>query len=185
MTSATPQDPTTLTGPIAPSFSISQNGLQDIFQYSTSSFGQISITSRLSLPQASHLCYIQTHTSVPAATWSSFQTSKSTHAEFNSALVYMNHSCKPTVEIEVHEPDVHGNYPNGTAGEVRVVSGRDLQVGDDMTWFYPCTEWESPRPFACLCGAADGSENGSKTCIGTQKGSKFLGQEVLIFLRPT
>lgn len=59
-------------------------------------------------------------------------------------------SCSPTAEIEVHEPDAQGNYPGGSSGEVRVVGDRDLQVGDQVTWFYPCTEWESPRPCTCL-----------------------------------
>lgn len=142
-----------------------------MFQYSTSSFGQISIKALVSKPRGAHLCYIQTHYSVPATTWSSFQTSKTTHAEFNSALVYMNHSCSPTVEIKVYEPDAEGQCPNGLAGEVRVVNDRNLQAGDDVTWFYPSTEWESPRPFTCLCGADEGGE--SKKCIGVQRGSKF------------
>lgn len=177
MLATTPRDPTTLTEPVAPSFALSQNDLQDIFQYSTSCFGQISITSRVSQPRGSHLCYIQTHYSIPSATWSSFQSSKTTHAEFNCALVYLNHSCSPSVEIEVYEPDAQGNYPNGLAGEVRVARDRDLQAGDDVTFFYPSTEWESPRPFGCLCGADEKGEG--KKCIGVQRGAKFISHKVL------
>ena len=171
------RDPTTLTEPIKPAFALSQNDLQDIFQYSSSSFGQISIVSRTSRPRGSHLCHILTHYPVPAPTWSSFQTSKTTHAEFNSALVYMNRSCSPTVEIEVYEPDATGVYPGGISGEVRVVGSRDLQAGDEMAWFYPNTEWESPRPFECLCGAEKGVDG--KNCIGMQRGSKYLDQKIL------
>ena len=85
----------------------------------------------------------------------------------------MNHSCAPTVELEVYPPDAHGRYPDGVAGEVRVARDRDLQVGDEMTWFYPSTEWASPRPFQCRCGA-EGRE-----CIGFQRGSKYLSRERL------
>ena len=77
----------------------------------------------------------------------------------------------------MYEPDAQGNYPEGLSGEVRVVGERDLQVGDEVTWFYPCTEWESPRPFRCLCGTEKRGEG--KRCIGMQRGSKFLGQQVL------
>lgn len=42
---------------------------------------------------------------------------------------------------------------------------------------YPCSEWESSRPFECLCGTEKSGE--AKGCIGMQRGSKFLSQEVL------
>ena len=54
---------------------------------------------------------------------------------------------------------------------------RDLQVGDEVKWFYPCSEWESPRPFTCLCGTERSGEG--KGCIGLQRGSKYLSREVL------
>ena len=177
MSTTTIVDPTTLTGPVSPAYDISKNNLQDIFEYNTSSFGQISLTSRVSRPAGSHLCYITTHTAVAQTTWSSVQTSKTTHVEFSSGLLYINHSCSPTVEIKVHEPDTEGNYANGTSGGVRVAGDRDLQVGDEVTFFYPSTEWESPRPFKCLCGTQESGDG--KRCIGTQRGSKFLNQETL------
>ena len=121
-------DPTTLMKPIQPHFSLAQNHLQDLFQYNTSSFNQISIISLVSRPRGSHLCNITTHYDIPASTWSSFQTSKTTYAEFNSALVYMNHSCNPSVEIEVCEPDAEDTKP-GVSGQVRVTSDRDLERG--------------------------------------------------------
>jgi hypothetical protein len=166
-------DPTTLTGPIAPTFPLTVNDVQDIMEYRATPRTQTSTVSRVNRPRGSHLCYVTTHSAVREATWSSFQTSRTHHAEFNSALVYMNHSCAPTVELEVYSPDGQGRYPGGVAGEVRVVRDRDLQVGDELTWFYPSTEWASPRPFQCLCGAGEGM------CIGMQKGSKYLSREVL------
>ncbi len=63
----------------------------------------------------------------------------------------------------MYSPDGQGRYPGGVAGEVRVVRDRDLQVGDQLTFFYPSTEWASPRPFQCLCGAGVGK------CIGMQR----------------
>lgn len=79
------------------------------------------------------------------------------------------------MEIEVYAPDPQGNYPGGggCAGEVRVVRDRDLQVGDELTWFYPSTEWLGSRPFDCKCGA------GSGLCIGVHSGARFLEGSVL------
>ena len=50
---------------------------------------------------------------------------------------------------------------------------RDLEIGDELNWFYPSTEWHSPRPFKCSCGAPD------DVCIGEQRGSKFLKRQIL------
>ncbi|KAL9594337.1 MAG: hypothetical protein Q9219_007087 [cf. Caloplaca sp. 3 TL-2023] len=169
MSAITPCDPTLATEQAAPVFDLSQNGLQDLFQYSTSSFGQTSLKSRISRPRGSHLCYIQTHSPAPATTWSSVQTSKTTYIELNSALLYINHSCAPTVEIEVFEPDPQDEYQDERSGEIRVARDRDLQIGDEATYFYPSTEWESPRPFECLCRADEMGEDNK--CIGIQRGN--------------
>jgi hypothetical protein len=172
-TSSFLRDPTTLSKHVAPSFPLTQNNLQEIMEYCATPYGQTSTVSRVARPRGTHLSYVTTHYTVPEATWSSIQTSRTDHVEFNSGLVYMNHSCAPTVELEVYPPDAQGRYPNGVAGEVRVARDRDLQVGDDLTWFYPSTEWASPRPFQCLCGTE------GERCIGFQRGSKYLGREQL------
>ena len=167
------QDPTTLSKPDAPSFPITQNNLQDIMEYCLTPYRQTSVRSRVARPRGAHLAYVSTHYAVPEATWSSIQTSRTDHVEFNSGLVYMNHSCAPTVELEVHPPEAQGRYPNGVAGEVRVARDRDLQVGDELVWFYPSTEWASAKPFQCLCGAE------GEGCIGMHRGSKYLPREQL------
>ncbi|KAI9782852.1 MAG: hypothetical protein M1816_001672 [Peltula sp. TS41687] len=172
-TSSGPIDPKTLTGPIAPFFPLTKNNLQDLLEYRATPYSQTSVISRFARPHGSHLCYITAYTPGSEATWSSVQTSETSHVELNSALVYMNHSCAPTVEIDVRAPDTHGRYPDGISGEVRVAHDRDLEVGDELTFFYPSTEWDSARPFKCLCGAGEGR------CIGTQGGSKHLSKEVL------
>ncbi|KAJ5216559.1 uncharacterized protein N7498_002966 [Penicillium cinerascens] len=37
--------------------------------------------------------------------------------------------------------------------EVRVAGDRPLAIGDELTFFYPSTEWEMVQPFQCNCGA--------------------------------
>ena len=56
--------------------------------------------------------------------------------------------------------------------EVRVVEGKRVKAGDELTFFYPSTEWEMARPFQCTCGAEG-------KCIGLVNGAKFLDKQVL------
>ena len=91
----------------------------------------------------------------------------------------MNHSCAPTVELVLYAPDADGEYQNGIGGEVRVARDRDLAVGDELTFFYPSTEWDCVSPFRYLCGLSSSSKEEGKRCIRTQRGSKYLSDEVL------
>ena len=166
-------DPKTVTGKRSPAFPLTKNNLQDLMEYHFVFGNQISLVSKVDLPAGAHLCNVTTHTPVPLTTWSSVQSSVNTHFEFNSALVYANHSCAPTLDLEVFAPDAEHCYPNGIAGEFRVTQKRDLRKGDDLTWFYPSTEWQNPGPFECRCGAPD------NVCIGVEAGSKFLPKDVL------
>lgn len=46
-----------------------------------------------------------------------------------------------------------------------------LKEGDELSFFYPSTEWDMAQPFECLCG--------SKECRGTISGAKDMPAEVL------
>jgi hypothetical protein len=47
---------------------------------------------------------------------------------------------------------------------------REIQRGEEMTFFYPSTEWEMIQPFNCYCG--------SPNCIGQIRGAAFLSKNV-------
>ncbi|MFN7931168.1 MAG: SET domain-containing protein-lysine N-methyltransferase [Blastocatellia bacterium] len=72
-------------------------------------------------------------------------------------LQYVNHSCAPNVLFDT------------TSQQVRCL--QDIQVGDELTFFYPSTEWEMDEPFACQCGARD--------CLREIRGAAFMPQETL------
>jgi hypothetical protein len=93
--------------------------------------------------------------------YSTVQTSATTHVELNSDLVYINHSCAPSLEFDIEKM------------EIRVARDREggLKEGDELTFFYPSTEWEMAQPFQCRCGAA--------TCKGWIAGASQMSQEVL------
>jgi SET domain len=60
------------------------------------------------------------------------QVGRNLHIELNSELVYMNHSCAPTVKICVET--------------MTVVALVDLDVGDEVTFFYPRYISSNPVP---------------------------------------
>ena len=57
-------------------------------------------------------------------------------------IVPVNHSCDPNVEMDL-------SSANGEDWHVRAV--KDIAMGDDITYFYPSTEWVSSQPFHCSC----------------------------------
>ncbi|RSH81164.1 uncharacterized protein EHS24_008601 [Apiotrichum porosum] len=85
------------------------------------------------------------------------------HLELNSDLLFMNHSCAPTAQLQL---------PAGTPARWEVhVGPAGLAKGEDITFFYPSTEWDMAQGFDCNCGA--------KTCLGNVQGAKYLTLEQL------
>jgi hypothetical protein len=87
----------------------------------------------------------------------SIQIGPGTHVEDIGLCRYLNHSCQPTTIVDV--------------ARLRVVAARDIPAGEELSFFYPSTEWQMDRPFECLCGAPD--------CLGTISGAKDVPAEVL------
>jgi hypothetical protein len=104
--------------------------------------------------------------------YSTVQVSRNQHVELNCDFLFANHSCEPTIEFHVQKTG-----PTA-AIEVRVAARQDadgsaigLQKGDELTFFYPSTEWEMAQPFACNCGAT--------TCKKWIAGAKDMGMAEL------
>lgn len=146
----------------SPAFPLSDNDLEHLvsYKFNGGDLG-ISTVSKVDLPAGSLFTPITTHTYVSKPEWSSVQTGREEHIELNSGLLYINHSCQPVLEVDT------------TKMEVRVANNRDLKAGDDLSFFYPSTEWYCARPFECRCGA------GEDVCIGTQQGAYFLSKDKL------
>ncbi len=70
-------------------------------------------------------------------------------------LQYINHSCDPNVFFDT------------TA--MQVVALREIRDGEELTFFYPSTEWQMTQSFTCYCGSA--------TCLGEIKGAAFLTED--------
>jgi len=70
-------------------------------------------------------------------------------------LQYINHSCDPNVFFDTTS--------------MQLVALRELDKEEEMTFFYPSTEWEMTQSFNCYCG--------SPVCIGEIRGAAFLSKE--------
>lgn len=82
------------------------------------------------------------------------------HLNLSNDLIYTNHSCDPSLIFDID------------AMEARVIDGRQLKKGDELTFFYPSTEWDMAQPFDCNCGAGD-------LCLGVVQGAKHLSRQKL------
>ncbi|KAF5856989.1 hypothetical protein ETB97_006445 [Aspergillus alliaceus] len=92
--------------------------------------------SKIFLPAGALFTKIATATFVDHDTYTTVATSKNSRIELNSDLVYCNHSCNPSLVFDM------------TRFEVRVSEDRPLSVGDELTFFYPSTEWKMVQPFS-------------------------------------
>lgn len=72
-------------------------------------------------------------------------------------LQYINHSCDPNVFFDT--------------SSMFLVALKEINAGDELTFFYPSTEWQMAQPFSCNCGMAN--------CIGEIKGASHLPDEIL------
>ena len=151
-------------------YPLTTNSLQTLVAYTERPTG-VALVSKVSLPAGSLFTPITTATSVSSPIWSTVQTGRDSHIELNSALLYMNHSCAPSLEVDTQKM------------EVRVARDRELKEGDDLTVFYPSTEWKFDRPFDCLCGEGKGvcvgAVSGAEGIDGGQLGRWFVNGHIL------
>ena len=72
-------------------------------------------------------------------------------------LQYINHSCDPNVFFDTHA--------------MQIVALRAIAEGDEMTFFYPSTEWDMAQPFYCYCE--------SSRCLQNIRGAKYIPKSEL------
>ena len=86
------------------------------------------------------------------------QISDSEHIELSpSYLECTNHSCDPNCFFDTTR--------------FQLIALRKIEVGDELTFFYPSTEWDMDRDFQCHCG--------SPRCLGVIQGARYLSIEVV------
>jgi hypothetical protein len=78
-------------------------------------------------------------------------------------LQYINHSCEPNVFFDTTL--------------MQLVALKSIGAQEEMTFFYPSTEWKMTQPFNCYCGSAN--------CLSDIRGAAFLSEEALKHYRFT
>lgn len=76
---------------------------------------------------------------------------------FPEYLEYINHSCSPNV------------FFNTTTLQLEAL--KNISIGDELTFFYPSTEWKMDQSFICSCG--------SQNCLHEIQGAFYISTEVL------
>ncbi len=71
-------------------------------------------------------------------------------------LQYINHSCDPNVFFDTTN--------------MQLIALKELQPEEELTFFYPSTEWKMTQSFNCYCG--------SHKCLNQIKGASFLSKAV-------
>ena len=97
------------------------------------------------------ICNIPTEKVFDKANRYTVQIAQDRHTEVGK-LSALNHSCDPNVILDTER--------------LQMVACRDIEKGEELSFFYPSTEWEMDAPFICLCGASN--------CIHVVAGARFL-----------
>ena len=97
------------------------------------------------------ICEIPTEKVFSKANRYTVQIGRDQHTEVGK-LAALNHSCDPNVLLDTERS--------------LMVARRDIARDEELSFFYPSTEWEMDAPFICLCGASN--------CIHVVAGARFL-----------
>lgn len=95
-------------------------------------------------------------------TYLTVQVGENIHIElWPEHLEFTNHSCNPNC------------FFNMDSFVIEAI--KDIRAGDQLTFFYPSTEWHMQQPFSCSCGA--------EQCCGTISGADAMAGEKLAAYR--
>jgi hypothetical protein len=86
------------------------------------------------------------------------QLSDDEHIElFPDYLECINHSCDPNCFFDTEK--------------LQLVALKPIAEGEEMTFFYPSTEWDMDQAFQCHCG--------TRNCIEMIQGAKYLSKSAV------
>jgi len=108
------------------------------------------------LPAGTQIASFADAPRLPAPTRYTIQVSETEHVEDIGVFKNLNHSCDPSVHVDTSTLTAH--------------TLRALEPGDELTFFYPSTEWDMAEPFDCGCRAAG--------CVRHITGAKDLPDDV-------
>jgi len=110
-----------------------------------------SLVTKRAYAKGEMICEIPTEKVVNKANRFTVQIGRDKHTDVGK-LAALNHSCAPNVILDTER--------------LLMYACRDIEKGEELSFFYPSTEWEMDAPFICLCG--------SSNCIHVVAGARFL-----------
>ena len=141
---------------------ISKHPFADVVQ--NNSTLQKSLHATVSLLPGDMICPFAAGITQSHATYLTVQTGTGRHITLMPEfLQYINHSCAPNVFFDTTT--------------MQLICLSPLQPGDELTFFYPSTEWEMVQSFVCNCGDAG--------CLQLINGASHLSVETLAKYRLT
>jgi len=91
-------------------------------------------------------------------TYLSVQVDENQHIHlFPAFLQYTNHSCEPNTFFDTQK------------GEI--IALKNIYENEEISFFYPATEWLMAQPFNCLCN--------NPSCLGMIQGAAHLDDEAI------
>lgn len=104
------------------------------------------------------ICAFGAATVQKEASYLTIQTGTESHITLKpDFLQFTNHSCDPNAFFDT--------------AKMELICLREINPGDEISFFYPSTEWEMAQPFVCNCG--------SEACIQLINGASHLSVNTL------
>lgn len=121
--------------------------------------GEMSLRAARSFVKDELIVSFNSEVVVQEPNYRTIQVGYNKHVDYMDDLVYLNHSCSPNTYIVIVDQELF----------LKALS--PVAALEELTFFYPSTEWEMAKPFHCYCQSGQ--------CLGWISGAKFLSAEVL------
>lgn len=150
-----------------PSFSpssllVSSHGYLDICEHKA--IGHKSLHTTVPFKAGSKIIAFSAGAIVHHPTYLTIQVADGEHITLQPEyLQYINHSCNPNVFFDTTT--------------MQLVCIRAVEPGDELTFFYPSTEWNMVQPFHCFCEGTN--------CLRYIQGATHLTPDILAQYRLT
>ncbi|MEO7523187.1 MAG: SET domain-containing protein-lysine N-methyltransferase [Ferruginibacter sp.] len=137
------------------------------FVVSTHSFAEIientvtqqkSLHALISIKKGDLICSFSAAQVFDSPNFLTVQTGVSEHITLDPQfLQYCNHSCSPNIFFDTTT--------------MKLIALKDIEPSEELSFFYPSTEFDMAQTFLCYCG--------SKDCLQNIKGAKYIPKDII------
>ena len=136
--------------------SIEKHVMAEVVQHPVT--GEKALYSLLAFKKGAVICSFEAESILSEPTYLTIQKDEDIHITLNpSYLQNTNHSCNPNVFFDTTT--------------MQLIALKKIETNEELTFFYPSTEWEMTQSFNCFCG--------SKNCLRTIKGAKYIPSHII------